>query len=83
MGGYSMRPRANINMTEDAVTEAIVDYCNLRGIPIAHVPNEGKRSLQYGARLKKMGMQKLISLSTLQILFQKNIILKTVIQYLI
>ena len=58
MGGYSMRPRANINLTEDAVTEAIVDYCNLRGIPIAHVPNEGKRSLQYGARLKKIGMQK-------------------------
>lgn len=53
-----MRPRANINLTEDAVTESIVDYCNLRGIPIAHVPNEGKRSLQYGARLKKMGMQK-------------------------
>lgn len=58
MGGYSMRPRANINLTEDAVTEAIVEYCNLRGIPIAHVPNEGKRSLQYGVRLKKMGMQK-------------------------
>lgn len=58
MGSYSMRHRENINLTEDAVTEAIVDYCNLRGIPIAHVPNEGKRSLQYGARLKKMGMQK-------------------------
>ena len=36
MGGYSMRPRANINLTEDAVTEAIVDYCNRRGIPIGH-----------------------------------------------
>lgn len=58
MGGYSMRPRANINLTEEAVTEAIVDYCNLRCIPIAHVPNEGKRSLQYGVRLKRMGMQK-------------------------
>ena len=58
MGGYSMRPLANINLTEDAVTESIVAYCNLRDIPIAHVPNEGKRSVQYGARLKKMGMQK-------------------------
>lgn len=58
MGGYSIRPRANINLTEDAVTEAIVDYCKKRGILIAHVPNEGKRSLQYGVRLKRMGMQK-------------------------
>lgn len=58
MGGMSMRPRANINITEEAVTVAVVEYCTLRGVPVAHVPNEGKRSPQMGARLKKMGMQK-------------------------
>lgn len=58
MGGMSMRPRANINITEEAVTVAVVEYCSLRGVPVAHVPNEGKRSPQMGARLKKMGMQK-------------------------
>ena len=33
-------------------------YCNLLGIDVVHIPNEGKRSYQYAARLKRIGMQK-------------------------
>lgn len=54
----SMRPRAYIGVTEDEATIAVVEYCNLRGVPVAHVPNEGKRSPQMGQKLKRMGMQK-------------------------
>lgn len=44
--------------TEDDEQEAVVTYCNLRGIDVVHIPNEGKRSYQYAARLKRIGMQK-------------------------
>lgn len=54
----SMRPRAHIGLTEDEATITVVEYCNLRGVPVAHVPNEGKRSPQQGERLKRMGMSK-------------------------
>ena len=54
----SMRPRAYIGVTEDEATIAVVEYCTLRGVPVAHVPNEGKRSPQMGQKLKRMGMQK-------------------------
>ena len=54
----SMRPRAHIGMTEEEATIAVVEYCYMRGVPVAHVPNEGKRSPQQGARLKRMGMSK-------------------------
>lgn len=54
----SMRPRAHIGMTEEEATITVVEYCYMRGIPVAHVPNEGKRSPQQGARLKRMGMSK-------------------------
>ncbi len=37
---------------------AVVEYCDLRGIPVVHIPNEGKRSARYGAQLKRMGMRK-------------------------
>jgi hypothetical protein len=52
----SMRPRAYIGPKEDEVTAAVVEYCSLRGVPVAHVPNEGKRSPQQGAKLKRMGL---------------------------
>ena len=52
----SMRPRAYIGPSEDDVTATVVQYCHMRGVPVAHVPNEGKRSPQQGARLKRMGM---------------------------
>jgi hypothetical protein len=42
--------------TDDQI--AVVEYCELRGIPIVHIPNESKRSVAYGAMLKRMGMRK-------------------------
>lgn len=54
----SMRPRTHIGITEDEATITVVEYCYMRGVPVAHVPNEGKRSPQQGARLKRMGMSK-------------------------
>lgn len=37
---------------------AVVEYCDLRGIPVVHIPNEGKRSARYGAQLKRMGLRR-------------------------
>ena len=47
--------------SEDAEQEAVVEYCDLLHIPIVHIPNEGKRSLSYAARMKRMGLKKGIS----------------------
>lgn len=44
--------------SEDQEQCAVVEYCELRGIDVVHVPNEGKRSKQYGVRMKRMGLQK-------------------------
>lgn len=48
----------SLRATEDDEQEAVVMYCNLLGIDVSHIPNEGKRSWQYGAKLKRMGLQK-------------------------
>lgn len=37
---------------------AVIEYCDLRGIKVMHIPNEGKRSASYGAKLKKAGLRK-------------------------
>ena len=44
--------------SEDAEQEAVVEYCDIRNIPIVHIPNEGKRSISYAAKLKRMGLRK-------------------------
>ena len=44
--------------SEDSEQEAVVEYCRLRSIPIIHIPNEGKRSMSYGAKMKRMGLSK-------------------------
>ncbi len=36
---------------------AVVEYCDLHGIVIVHIPNEGKRSVVTGAQLKRAGMR--------------------------
>lgn len=41
---------------EEQIT--LIEYCDLRGIPIYHIANEGKRSTKAGAILKSMGMRK-------------------------
>lgn len=48
----------SLRATEDDEQEAVVTYCKLLGIDVVHIPNEGKRSYQYAARLKRIGMQK-------------------------
>ena len=37
---------------------AVIEYCDLRGIEVMHIPNEGKRSDAYGARMKRLGLRK-------------------------
>ena len=44
--------------SESSEQIAVVEYCDLRGIPIIHIANESKRSKTYGAQLKRMGMRK-------------------------
>ena len=44
--------------SETEEQEAVVEYCDLLHIPIVHIPNEGKRSLSYAAKMKRMGLRK-------------------------
>lgn len=44
--------------SEDQEQIAVVDWCTAMRIPVAHIPNEGKRSPQRGALMKRMGLQK-------------------------
>ena len=43
--------------SEDEEQAAVIEYCKLRGIPVVHITNEGKRSVSFAARLKRLGMQ--------------------------
>ena len=44
--------------TEAGEQEAIIAYCELKGIIGVHIANEGKRSARNGAALKRMGLRK-------------------------
>lgn len=44
--------------SEISEQEVVVEYCDLRDIPIVHIPNEGKRSKSYGAKMKRAGLRK-------------------------
>lgn len=44
--------------TEDDEQAAVITYCELLHLPVLHIPNEGKRSYQYGAKMKRLGLQK-------------------------
>lgn len=37
--------------------EAVVQYCAYAGIDVIHIPNEGKRSAWYGAKLRAVGLK--------------------------
>lgn len=37
---------------------AVVEYCDLKCIPVVHVTNEGKRSQAMGALLRRAGLRK-------------------------
>ena len=43
--------------SETAEQEALIEYCDVRHIPIVHIPNEGKRSVSYAAQMKRMGLR--------------------------
>lgn len=45
-------------ITEDGEQAAVIDYCELNHIVVVHIPNEGKRSQAYGARMQRLGMKK-------------------------
>lgn len=47
-----------IKRSEEEEQIAVVDWCKAMRIPVAHIPNEGKRSSQRGALMKRMGLQK-------------------------
>ncbi len=42
--------------SEDEDQEAVINYCRLKSIPVVHIPNESKRSVSYGAKLKRLGL---------------------------
>ena len=44
--------------SEASEQRAVVGYCDAIGIPIVHIPNEGKRSYQYAAQLKAIGLRR-------------------------
>jgi hypothetical protein len=37
--------------------KVVIRYCDIKGIPIVHIPNEGKRSARVGAEMKAMGLR--------------------------
>ena len=45
-------------MSEADEQVAVIQYCELLGIPVYHIPNEGKRSVYAGANLKRQGRRK-------------------------
>jgi hypothetical protein len=45
-------------VTEDTEQSNLVIWLNLKKIVFTSVPNESKRSIVYGAKLKRMGLQK-------------------------
>lgn len=44
-------------MSEAQEQAAVVEYCELRGIPVYHIPNEGRRSPRGGAALRRQGLR--------------------------
>lgn len=46
-----------IKSSEEEEQIAVIEYCDIKHIPIVHIANEGKRSRAYGALLKRLGMR--------------------------
>lgn len=44
-------------MSEAEEQAAVVEYCDYLGIPVYHIPNEGKRSRRTGGSLKAQGLR--------------------------
>lgn len=44
--------------TEATEQAAVVEYCDIKHIPVFHIPNEGKRSYAEGANMRRKGLKK-------------------------
>ena len=49
--------KSAIGSSEDLEQEAVIEWCDLKRIPVVHIPNEGKRSAAYALRMKRMGLR--------------------------
>ena len=50
--------RSEVQLSSEELEQAaVVSWCEVKHIPIIHIPNEGKRSAAYAARLKRMGLR--------------------------
>lgn len=58
-----MSKHGRLYPSEDEIQIAIIEWLILHKLDrfVIHIPNEGKRSLSYGSKLKKMGMRKGVS----------------------
>ena len=43
--------------SEDDEQAAVIEFCDLFGIDVIHIPNEGKRSPATAAKLKRLGLR--------------------------
>ena len=50
--------KSAIKSNEDDEQATVIEFCELMKIVVVHIPNEGKRSQAYGARMKRLGMKK-------------------------
>lgn len=48
----------NLQATELSEQITVIEFCDLFGIPVVHIANEGKRSVAGGAILKRAGLRK-------------------------
>ena len=52
-----MKQMKHYYSNEAAEQKAVVQWCAYMGIPVVHIPNEGKRSARVGAEMKAMGLR--------------------------
>lgn len=54
----NMEKPNNLTLSEDNEQITVMQYCELKHIIAVHIPNESKRSVAYGAKMKRMGLRK-------------------------
>lgn len=48
----------NGHMAESDEQITVIEYCDVRGIPVFHIPNGGSRNAREAANLKRQGVRK-------------------------
>lgn len=51
------KQRDLLRPSEDDEQIAVIEYCEMMHIDAVHIPNEGKRSVSYAVRMKRMGLR--------------------------